>query len=114
MDLIYFILSVFLRLSPAVRKLSSVSVSGAKHRRRNWVGLAFWLPMVGWVSVSVQHMPGAQWLTWRVREVRSFHFSALDSRQKQSREVDSKSRGRKLPPRLQAPESSGDSRRNVN
>lgn len=110
MDLIYIILSVFLRLSPAVRKLSSVT-SSDKGRRPDMVDLAFWLPLVGWVSVSVQHRPDAKWFIWRVREVNEFHFSAsLNSQQKQSWRVDSKRRGRSLPPR-RSPDSTGDAAR---
>lgn len=110
MDLIYLILSFFLRLSPAVRKLSSVTLDD-RTRRPDTVELAFWLPLVGWVSVSVQHRPDAKWLIWRVREVSEFHFSPwLSSQQEQRWRVDSKRRGRnQSPPR--APDAFGDSGR---
>ncbi|MFT5303432.1 MAG: hypothetical protein ACI87E_002607 [Mariniblastus sp.] len=110
MDLIYIILSVFLRLSPAVRKLSSVS-SGRKNRG-DVVELAFWIPLVGWVSVSVQHLSEAQWLTWRVRKVNSVHFSLLDLFQKQAWRVDSSRRRRKKPLRRSS-DPSDDQSRNV-
>jgi hypothetical protein len=108
MDLIYIILSVFLRLSPAVRKLSSVS-TGQKNRRHDVLDLAFWIPLVGWVSVSVQHQPDSKWFVWRVREVNSFRFSMLNVEQKQDWRVDSKRRGRFLPAR-RSPDKSGDVR----
>lgn len=79
MDLIYIILSVLLRLSPAVRKVSRVTKStkrnGSSSARRKYghlMDLAFWFPLVGWISVSVQDVPTARWLQWRVRSVYSF------------------------------------------
>ena len=76
MDLIYIILSVFLRLSPAVRKVSRATRRKSSRNQRfgelGLVDLAFWLPLVGWISVSVEHLPDARWLQWRVRSVLSF------------------------------------------
>jgi hypothetical protein len=112
MDLIYIILSVFLRVSPAVRRLSGVTSSSEKNRR-DWVGLAFWFPLVGWVSVSVQHVPDAKWLFWRVREVRSFDFFTLNSDQQPRWRVDSKRDGGQRPPRPQSPDLTGASNRDV-
>ena len=71
MDFVYLILSVFLRLSPAVRKLSPV-ISGERHRPSDLVELAFLIPLVGWVSV--QHRLDASWLTRRVRQLNEFHW----------------------------------------
>jgi len=103
MDLIYFILSVFLRLLPAVRK-HSVRTGFASLRGENRMELAVWIPLVGWVSVSVQHFPEARWLPWRVRNIRSFGQSSLNHEQKQGRRVGSKRRGRSLPPRFELPD----------
>jgi len=76
MDLIYIILSVFLRLSPAVRKVSRARSRNSLRNRRlrdhDLIDLAFWLPLVGWISVSVEQLPNARWLQWRVRSVQSF------------------------------------------
>ena len=72
MDFVYLILSVFLRLSPAVRKLSPVS-SGERNRPSDWVEIAYLIPLVGWVSVSVQHRFEAIWLSRRVRRLNEFH-----------------------------------------
>lgn len=76
MDLIYIILSVFLRLSPAVRKVSRATRRKSSRNQRfgelGLVDLAFWLPLVGWISVSVEYLPDARWLQWRVRSVHSF------------------------------------------
>ena len=73
MDFVYLILSVFLRLSPAVRKLSPV-ISGERHRPSDLVELAFLIPLVGWVSVSVQPRLDARWLSARVRQLNEFHW----------------------------------------
>ena len=73
MDFVYLILSVFLRLSPAVRKLSPV-ISGERNRPSDWVELAVLIPLVGWVSVSVQHRFDARWLSRRVRQLNEFHW----------------------------------------
>lgn len=78
MDFVYLILSVFLRLSPAVRKLFPV-ISGERHRPSDLVDLAFLIPLVGWVSVSVQHRMEARWLSTRVLQLNEFHWlSALN------------------------------------
>jgi hypothetical protein len=73
MDFVYLILSVFLRLSPAVRKLSPV-ISGERRCPSDLVELAFLIPLVGWVSVSVQHRLDASRLTRRVRQLNEFHW----------------------------------------
>ena len=80
MDFVYLILSVFLRLSPAVRKLSPV-ISGERHRPSDLVELAFLIPLVGWVSVSVQPRLDARWLSTRVRPLNESHrLSSLNRR----------------------------------
>lgn len=79
MDFVYLILSVFLRLSPAVRKLSPV-ISEDRNRPSDLVELAFLIPLVGWVSVSVQHCLDARWLTTRVRQLNDFHWVSLLNR----------------------------------
>jgi hypothetical protein len=76
MDFVYLILSVFLRLSPAVRKLSPV-MTEEQNRPSDWVELAFLIPLVGWVSVSVQHRFNARWLSRRVRQLNEFHWLSL-------------------------------------
>ena len=73
MDFVYLILSVFLRLSPVVRQLSPV-ISGERNRPSDWVELAYLIPSVGWVSVSVQNRFEARWLSRRVRELNEFHW----------------------------------------
>ena len=76
MDLIYIILSVFLRLSPAVRRVFRAKRADSSRYRsageRGRVDLAFWFFLVGWISVSVEYLPDAKWLQWRVRSVLSF------------------------------------------
>ena len=100
MDLIYIILSVLIRLSPAVLNLSRLSRSG---KRQSSVDLAMWLPLVGWVSVSVRHIPGAFWLPWRVYDVRSLDRMSLDS--DRERRLEKKSEyGRPSPPGSESPE----------
>jgi hypothetical protein len=104
MDLIYLILSVFLRLLPAVRKHSVVNRFPRPGRRNDRLELAIWIPMVGWVSVSVQHFPEAQWLPWRVRGIGSVGQSTLNRDQRQSRKKSSKRRVGNLPPRFELPD----------
>jgi len=103
MDLIHIILSVFLRLSPAALNMSGLSKSG-KRRRNGTAELAMWLPLVGWVSVSVQFMPSAFWLPWRVYDVRSIDRSSLDSNPNQSWGKNSSKRGRPKPPQNDMPD----------
>ena len=104
MDLIYVILSVFLRLLPAVRKHSVGTGISLRGFRSDPVELAVWIPLVGWVSVSVQHNPEARWLPWRVRSIHSLDRSSLNHDQKQSWKVGSQGRGRNLPPRFELPD----------
>ena len=82
MDLIYIILSVFLRFSTTVLKLSNQPKSG-RHRKNDLTELAVWLPVVGWVSVLVKHIPESFWLEWRVIDIRSFDRVSLDQKPKQ-------------------------------
>ncbi|MDG1872398.1 MAG: hypothetical protein P8J27_00705 [Mariniblastus sp.] len=103
MDLIYFILSVLLRLSPAVRKVSRVTETRTKFRESDLVDLAFWLPLVGWISVSVQHVSGARWMEWRVRNVRAF-YDTSNSNSCHPWNIDILNRGGNSPPRGPSPD----------
>jgi hypothetical protein len=104
MDLIYFILSVFLRLLPAARKHSVGTGFSSRHRGQDRMELAVWIPLVGWVSVSVQHFAEARWLPWRVMDIRSTGRSSLKDGRKQSRKEGSQRRGCDLPPRVESPD----------
>lgn len=106
MDLIHIILSVLLRLSPAVRKVSKVTRSSrqnghssANRKHGQLTDLAFWIPLVGWISVSVQFVPNARWLQWRVVSVHSFGERHLDFEDKEGWKNDTlKRNGGKTPP----------------
>lgn len=104
MDLIYIILSVFLRISPAVRKVSKATLrsrSGNRDRRfreRDLIDLEFWLPLVGWIPVLVQQLPDARWLQWRVRSVQSF-CGLMNSRRSDGWRLNPFDRGGNAPPR---------------
>jgi hypothetical protein len=68
MDLIYIILSIYIRLFRVAFPLScSASVEQRGFGSQEW---AMWLPFCGWMAVLVRFSPTARWLTWRVTEVR--------------------------------------------
>lgn len=69
MDLIYIILSIYLRLFPTVLPLSRVRSGQTDRRFQSGRPLAMWIPVVGWVSVTVHYLPNAVWLAWRVTSV---------------------------------------------
>ena len=77
MDLVYLILSVILRLSPVT--LNPSTLQRSRMRRQGVMELAMWIPVAGWLSVSVRQNPNAIWLHWRVWDVRSIDRSSLDS-----------------------------------
>lgn len=103
MDLIYLILSVFLRIFPAVRK-QSVGSGRRNCRPEPPLELALWIPLVGWISVSVQHNSEARWLPWRVNRVNPLGSTWLESERNQCRNNGSHGRGRNLPPRFRLPD----------
>jgi hypothetical protein len=104
MDLIYLILSVFLRRLPVARKRFVGTGFSSHVRDRDRMELAFWIPMVGWISVSVQQVAEARWLPWRVRDIYSLGQPSLNRRQKRGRKHGSGRHGRRLPPRVESPD----------
>lgn len=103
MDLIYVILSVFLRLSPAVRK-QFIRSKSARGFRNDRMQLAIWVPLVGWVSVSVQHFSEATWLPWRVTGIGTDVDTQVQPDPKRRRDIGSQRRGSDLPPRIDMPD----------
>lgn len=69
MDLIYVILSIYLRLFQTALPFSRSTTGAVKRRPEHGRPLAMWIPVVGWVSVMVRFVPQARWLTWRVTSV---------------------------------------------
>lgn len=69
MDLIYIILSIYLRLFQTALPLSRVSHRRSMRRPQVGQPLAMWIPLIGWVSVTVRYLPDAAWLAWRVTSV---------------------------------------------
>lgn len=77
-ELIYIILSILIRFSPFVWRPSEM-MHRTSSRRGHGSRLALrsiWLPIIGWVSVSVQRTPESKWLSfwlpWRVVEIHAF------------------------------------------
>ena len=68
MDLIYIILSIYIRLFQAAFPLSCSATSyKSRQDAQQW---AMWLPLAGWFPISVRLDPIARWLNWRVYKIR--------------------------------------------
>jgi len=78
MDFIYILLSVYIRLFQTALPLSGSA--SAESNRQNLQQWAMWLPIVGWVSVSVRFVPAAIWLIWRVTSIRRIGKTRWDAR----------------------------------
>ena len=76
MDLIYIILSIYIRLFQTAFPLScSASMSKSRQDSQQW---AMWLPLAGWFTISVRLVPGSVWLNWRVYQIRRMPGSRWD------------------------------------
>ena len=69
MDLIYIILSIYLKLFRTALPLSRSSANSFDRRGNSQQAWAVWIPVVGWVSVLVRFVPHASFLAWRVTSV---------------------------------------------
>jgi hypothetical protein len=78
MDFIHILLSVYIRLFQTALPLSGSGSGDSK--RQNSQQWAMWLPIVGWVSVSVRYAPAAVWLIWRVTSIRRLGRTRWDVR----------------------------------
>ena len=68
MDLIYIILSIYIRLFKTAFPLScSASAYKSRQDSQQW---AMWLPLAGWFTISVRLDPIARWLNWRIYKIR--------------------------------------------
>jgi len=77
MDLIYIILSIYIRLFQTAFPLScSASTNKSRYDSQQW---AMWLPLAGWFAISVRLNPNSRWLCWRVYEVRRMTGSRWDA-----------------------------------
>ena len=77
MDLIYIILSIYIRLFQTAFPLScSASMNKPRPDSQQW---AMWLPLAGWFAISVRLNPNSLWLCWRVYEVRRMPRSRSDA-----------------------------------
>ncbi len=97
MELVYLILSVWIRFSPWVKPLSVVAVSGPTGMQGKCSGRSVWLPIVGWVAVSVQRSWSVRWLPWRVVAVHLLDRPDCHVEQKSARELLMKYAGWKQP-----------------
>jgi hypothetical protein len=90
MDLIYIILSIYIRLFQVAFPLSCSASAGQRGRgSEEW---AMWLPVIGWVAVWVRFSPTARWLTWRVTGLRRMSRPSWNA----PKELDKYSRSQRL------------------